>query len=425
MEQVELQLQARWYAGEFGHCFVTTEGLPVRVVHFGLWNREAGPDFVHAALSFNGEPPVNGAIELDLDVRDWERHGHATNPEYEQVLLHLFVRGTEKTFFTRTVGNRKVAQVQLDPGKPVEPTAPLLARCAAPLSQLSAKKASELLQGAARFRLRKKSGRLAVLASHHGSDEALFQALAAALGYKANKLPFTVLAQRLPLRTLLLQKQEAEALLLGVAGFLDATEWSRFDGETRIHLRGLWEHWWAHRTGFGRLILEKNRWRISGCRPANHPQRRVAALAELVRHWPKLRSLARSCEVEKLERFFAELGNGFWSRHYTLKATSPKPMALIGKARVADMLSNVFFPFALLEHPGFWENYLLLSAPQVSHAVKTAATRLFGGHRPELMRSLAHQQGLLQIYDEFCLQEQTGCGGRLFPEQLLQWGHCR
>src|SRR4051794_21280382 len=79
----ELELQAHWFAGDFGREFRTVTGEAVRVVQFGVWNHEAGPDFAEAAISIEGAAPARGWIELDPDVRDWERHGHATNPAYD------------------------------------------------------------------------------------------------------------------------------------------------------------------------------------------------------------------------------------------------------------------------------------------------------------------------------------------------------
>src|SRR5438876_818634 len=78
----ETELQARWFAGEFGRDFRLVTGEPVRIVQFGTWNREPGPDFSDAAISIDGAPPIRGNIELDSHARDWERHGHATNPAY-------------------------------------------------------------------------------------------------------------------------------------------------------------------------------------------------------------------------------------------------------------------------------------------------------------------------------------------------------
>jgi len=46
----ELELQARWFAGDFGKHFVSTTGDKIDIVQFGTWNREAGPDFRDAAV---------------------------------------------------------------------------------------------------------------------------------------------------------------------------------------------------------------------------------------------------------------------------------------------------------------------------------------------------------------------------------------
>ena len=45
----ELELQAHWFASDFGREFRTTAGDAVRIVQFGVWNREAGPDFADNA----------------------------------------------------------------------------------------------------------------------------------------------------------------------------------------------------------------------------------------------------------------------------------------------------------------------------------------------------------------------------------------
>src|SRR5438067_424438 len=37
----ELELQARWFAGDFGREFVSTNGDQIDIVQFGVWNREA------------------------------------------------------------------------------------------------------------------------------------------------------------------------------------------------------------------------------------------------------------------------------------------------------------------------------------------------------------------------------------------------
>ena len=178
----EIELQARWFSGEYGRDFKTVDGRSVKVIQFGVWNREAGPDFAEAAISINGGEAVRGAIELDMDARDWERHGHATNEAYEGVVLHLFFQSGDATAFARTLSNRAVPQVHLDlhaaggpPPNPVPLAAP--GRCVAPLRDLDLPTVRGVLEGAAQFRLQRKAARLARLRQARGEDEALYQAL--------------------------------------------------------------------------------------------------------------------------------------------------------------------------------------------------------------------------------------------------------
>ena len=109
----ELHLQSLWFAGEFGSEFTTVDGQRVTIRDFGIWNSGAGPDFAHCAVLFNGEV-LTGDIELDPDVRDWERHGHGGNADYNRVVLHLFIHApAESRAYTRTAEHREVPQVQL------------------------------------------------------------------------------------------------------------------------------------------------------------------------------------------------------------------------------------------------------------------------------------------------------------------------
>src|SRR3954467_5822656 len=197
----ELELQARWFAGDFGRRFRSVCGRNVEIVQFGTWNREAGPDFHSAAVRLDGGEVQRGSIEFDLTDRNWETHGHATNPAFEDTVLHVFVTAGGPTFFTRTQEHRNVPQVQVDPATlpdAFSANVPLArpGRCQAPLQDLPEERVRSVIQAAARFRLQRKAARLRTMIEAHGRDEALFQEIAGALGYKQNKLPFTLLAQR-------------------------------------------------------------------------------------------------------------------------------------------------------------------------------------------------------------------------------------
>ena len=98
-------------------------------------------------------------------------------------------------------------------------------------------------------------------------------------------------------------------------------------------------------------------------------------------------------------------------------------MALIGESRVAEMLVNVFFPLAFHEGPARWTGYKNLPATLTNRRVEIAALRLFGDspRGRELMKTAAIQQGLLQVYEDYCLQDASDCARCRFPTQLAQW----
>jgi hypothetical protein len=295
-----------------------------------------------------------------------------------------------------------------------------------------------VLDAAAQFRLRQKASRLRHKIENHGRDETLFQEIAGALGYKENKLPFALLAQRLPLKSLRENGDDSEALLFGVAGFLQTADLDAYKKMTREYVRQLWDRWWPHRDELQRLILPARVWRISSTRPMNHPQRRLAALAILTRSWPRLQRASGESTVAAANGFFQTLDHPFWNFHYTLTSgASPRKMALIGKSRVTDILANVLFPFWLAEEidplsstrprreatASLWEEYIKLPASLSNRRLETAGTRLFGDdtRRAQFLKTVAHQQGLLQIYEDFCMQDNSDCAQCPFPEQMAKW----
>jgi len=435
----ELELQARWFAGEFGRNFIATGGEKINVVQVGIWNREAGPDFSDAAVCINGDEPQRGCVEIDLIDRSWETHGHSTNPAFDQTVLHVFVERSDREFFTRTSANRNVPQVQIDPATLPEAFSaniPLArpGRCHAPLENLPEPHVRTILDAAAQFRLQKKAARIRAKIDNHGRDNALFQEIAATLGYKENKLPFTLIAQRCPLKALREKPDEIESILFGLSGFLEAPNLAVYKSPTRSYVRKLWDRWWPRRDEMRRLIIPRSVWKLTSTRPANHPQRRLAALSAFAQEWPAFRRSLGQRAPSIVRKFCERLDHPFWNFRYTLSAAPARdPMALVGESRVAEILANVIFPFwcaADACHPAaerrrinVWQDYANLRAHLTNRRLETAAARLFGGdpRRQQFTKTIAHQQALLQIYEDFCLQDNSDCAHCPFPEQMAKW----
>jgi hypothetical protein len=429
----ELELQALWFAGAFGRDFRTTTGKPVRIIQFGEWNRGAGPDFIQTAVEIDGELKT-GPLELDPLAGDWEAHGHGVNPTFREVVLHVVFQADARRVFTRTCDHLEVPQVVISevqlsdalnrPQREVAIAHP--GRCVAPLKGLPSGGIERLLEEAAIYRASIKASRWLKTVDAHGIDAALFQSTAETLGYRGNALAMRLLAQRVPLTGLRAEGDAAEAILFGSAGFLSSDIHELAPVDTRDYLRGLWDTWWKNRAYHETAGERAIPWKTHGQRPANHPHRRVGALAALVRVWPQYRrlALARPFVAKPLIDFLQTLEHPFWTHRHTLTSeASAQRVALFGRAQALELIANHLAPFAMHDEGMTFATYYKLRNSAANDKVKRCGLRLFGSAKAAQpwLRRVCHHQALLQVYQDFCLEDFTDCKDCPFPEQLSQW----
>lgn len=429
----ELELQALWFAGTLGRVFRTTTGKAVRIIQFGEWNRGAGPDFIQAAVEIDGELRT-GPLELDPQAGDWEAHGHAENPAFRDVVLHVVFKADARRPFTRTCDHGEVPQVVITemqlsdamnrPQREVAIAHP--GRCVFPLKNLPLGAIERLLDEAAVFRANGKASRWLRTADAHGRDAALFQATAETLGYRGNALAMRLLAQRAPLALLKADDAAAEAVLFGTAGFLSSDLHEQAPPDTRDYLRGLWDTWWKNRACYEATPDRAIPWQTHAQRPANHPHRRVGALSALMKVWPQYRRLAlvRPFAAKPVIDFLQTLEHEFWTHRHTLtSALAKQRVALFGRDRALELIANHLAPLAMHEDGMSYQSYAKLRNSAANDKVKRCSLRLFGSSKAAApwLRRVCHHQALLQVYQDFCLEDFSDCKDCPFPEQLAQW----
>jgi hypothetical protein len=305
--------------------------------------------------------------------------------------------------------------------------------CSAPLAQLGPDLTAELLGQAALVRFRRKARELEARARQAGWEQALWEGMFRALGYKQNVWAMQRVAELLPsLREGAGSLLEMQARLFGVSGFLPADLPPR--SQPVEHLRALWDHWWRERDRFRAVTLPKNLWRMYGLRPSNQPQRRLA----LASHW-----LVAPDYPARLEQWFANAPDApslpssllaclqpaqddFWSWHWGFASSRMrKPQPLLGESRVTDLAVNIILPW-------FWaraksgrndtlaavaeQRFLAWPAAQDNALLRLARHRLMGGQGAIHLKTAARQQGLLQIIHDFCDQSNALCADCPFPD---------
>lgn len=429
----------------------TPDGRVVHVLHPGFWNREPGPDFRGAVIQFDDEPALTGDVEIDLGLEGWKAHGHARNPAFSKVILHVVWEAKG------AAGERRVLALGSVLDAPVEELEEWLAGdathrlpahteglCAGPLRGVTLASAREILEQAALSRLVRKAQEIGARARHHGWERALWEALLGALGYKHNVWPMRRVAELVTgdhpvvafapgVRGSTLEWQ---ARLMGIASFLPSHL-----PRNSVYVRSLWDSWWRDRGAYAEWVLPRPAWKLAGTRPANHPQRRLAlagawlASGDLIRRlesWA-LRSLdSPRAPVELLALMQPTEVDEHWRQHWTL--TSPRRSGvgpLLGAPRATDLAVNAVLPWLWARARSGRDERLRLSveaayrtwpASEDNAVLRLARDRLFGGVAPRLPRTAALQQGVLQVVRDFCSHSNSLCAGCRFPELVRAIG---
>ncbi len=409
----------------------TTEREPVEVEDPGRWNLEAGPDFLDAVLRVGPERRrLAGDIEVHVRPGDWVQHAHGRDARYARVIAHVtYVPAAEAPAglppHCLRIALREALQANpaftfddIDLAAYPHAVLPSTPRpCAAALGD-DPDRARALLAAAGSYRFEQRRLRLQSRLAAGGADhrQVFYEEFMAALGYKHNQAAFRRLAQALPLAAWP-EGRPAEyhyARLLGAAGLLPPADAGR-DSAARQFLRTLWDAWWREPVPMPEPAVH---WRLEALRPANHPTRRLAAAAALfAAERDPLAAFGRVAggQSEALcvvigERL-RQLALAHWERRQSLTgpATSRRSV-LLGATRVAAICTNVVLP--LMAATGHLPNGVpSLPAEDVSAPMRATAAHLLGrDHNPAIYQTDGLlQQGLLQVFHDFCLKAKAGC----------------
>lgn len=461
----ERHLQALWHMQKFFNALFTAEGEPITIYSPGIWNGEAGPDFLKAHLQI-GEHNYHGDIEFHLIDSSWMQHGHHMDKRYNNVILHISLwpkkNGGQLGLYTED--GRKLFQTYLEPALQV--TLSRLTdlidldlypyhryagtgRCGEALFQkLDERKAISFFQEAAQWRLTRKSNHLQ--SYNEKKEEQLGSGIALALGYKNNSYRFLELFTAG--RTLFLTKKigaEGEeklfAFFLYNCGFFEENFSKQWHKSSYYNvLKSLFEN---SKENFPiDCQIKKGSLQLNKIRPANHPVRRLAYLAKLCldpnlsSYWAQLLHSWRTswplCFTDKGKRellmafdtFLPCYEDIYWSRHYTFEEKAQnRPISFVGSDLRRAVLVNSILPLIWAQIPkgensgeeaAFIEFYSSLPTAS-SKKSSYLQQRYFGAtEKAKLLKRSDIQQGAYQLHHDFCIHYEASCIGCPFVERF-------
>lgn len=324
----------------------TTTGQPVEVIDPGLGNPNAGPDFLNAKLKLNGMLWV-GNVEIHEKSSDWYRHGHATNPVYDSVILHITQHIDCEV--CRTNGEpipqllltcpdsvranyRELLETdQYPPCYRIIPTLPRLTLHAW-MAALQLERFEEKTE-AVRERLQHADGNW---------EDAFFVTLARNFGFGLNGDAFETWARHIPLRAVDKHRNDLfqiEAIFFGQAGLLQ-------EPQADPYYQRLQKEYAYLQHKFELTPIDPHRWRFLRLRPNNFPHVRIAQLACLYHRSYGL--LSQVLEAESLAEVRTLLKGGtsdYWLTHYTFAAAAPSRPKTLSPTTLDLLLINTVVPF--------------------------------------------------------------------------------
>lgn len=441
----ERHIQAMWLEQKYFKNLHTEDGRPIIVLSPGIWNAEAGPDFLKAHILIDGIEH-KGDIELHLSEENWDHHHHNQDNRYDNVVLHVSFWKSNKTRSIQTSQGKEVQRSALQPHLTI-PEARLLkiidldlypyqhfvgsGSCSSKLFySLPSQQTNDLLRSAAHWRLEQKLHYLEEKVGYY--QDCLIAGMAMTLGYKHNSEAFLELF----LRFKHLKTRDEHSLLayaLGVCGFFKDPYGNKWSHSTYYQTLKSTFYNFFHDEQNPFIIL-----RLDKIRPANHPIRRLATMAKIAadqdlntllatmtnawkNYWQKPEKnkwgLLRHTLIDLIPTYHDE----YWNYHYAFeKVPQVKSITLLGNDLKKEILLNIYFPL-LYADINLRKNNQELKAFQAFYASLPASKsrkasylihRFFGNTRKENSLSKADlQQGAFQIHRDFCIHYEASCIG--------------
>lgn len=423
MEEI---FQILWGTRMLGIPFQLENGESVRVIDPGILNRDSGPDFFNSKVKI-GEKTWIGNIEIHLKASDWHRHGHDSDPAYDNVILHVVAHSD--TLILRKDGS-VIPQLRVTLPERFYHTFAYLSssspeiRCAHRLREIDRIRKADWIETLSIERLQRKGARIEELLKRLNGDwnGACFMTLARGLGFGLNSIPFEMLASGINLNHLRRHSDnilQMEAIFFGQAGLLDPmtnTDDRRFQLMCR-------EYQFLARK-YSMKPIPKTTWKFSKTRPQNMPYRRIALLAKAMAETPDLlnKILTAGGDDDKLRDIFKWKVDPYWSRRLTFGGdfqTEANPSSL-SDSSINILLINVAVPilytYSLLHADHEMKETafnILLSLPPEKNSITREWTRL--GFNP---KDAAASQALIHLKKEYC--ERHDCLHCRFGNILLR-----
>lgn len=404
-----------WDCGRFRDSNLRTkDGRSIEILDRGHYADEPGADFKGAKIRLDGKIYV-GSVEVHVTSSDWYKHGHDSDPSYNDTILHVAFWDDTDNLLTRKQNNENIPILILS--NHLDNSIIGIIRTASSGPCLVGKDLmptdllKDMLKQFGMFRFLQKASMFNNMMNTEDPNQVLYEGIMDALGYLQNRRQFKSLARRVPYALLFGQPEDSvQAMLFGVSGLLPKAI-DVHDDETRKyvgHLNSLWDRLSSQFKG---KTMERKNWNLFRVRQSNFPTLRLAGMSRIISSSDQpiadaVSSIFNRDKEGGLIKFLTLRADGYWKHHYDFEKRSDNK-SLIGENRASDIIVNVVLPFIYARSKRVDDRVTMKTVKETySKYGKLQDNKIFRHFSSisSLANSAISQQGLIHIYRTFCVK---------------------
>ena len=397
-----------WQNMLFDKKLKTVDGQDITVIHPGFPSNQQGPDFENAKIKINNRTWY-GTVEIHVNASDWYRHGHNTDKNYDNVILHVVHKFDKPVYRTNgepipTLELKIPEKIQQNFNRIYQSKDTI--KCTNLSQKIPQLYKLNWLENLLLQRLQQRTNSILSLLHYTKNhwEQVLFIQIARYFGQKVNNQPFELLAKSLPLTTLYRNsddKEQTEALLFGQAGLLQ----HKCNDEYFLKLKNDFEFL---KLKYNLKPLEPSIWRFSKIYPHNFPTIRISQLADFItKNQPLFDLLLEITDLEEFYALFKFCASPYWDNHYKFcKPGRKKYKKCLSKQAIQNLLINAVLPFIFAYGHYFSEKQFMQRALEFYSKLpfeQNSITKKFQAMEFPA-ESAAHSQAQLQLYHNYCQQ---------------------
>ena len=388
----------------------TVSGQKIEILHPGIHNHNAGPDFMNARIRIDNTLWW-GNVEIHIRASDWHRHNHQSDDNYKNVILHV-VLFNDTTIHHHTPGDLPVLDLSNHIHWNIWKTHHDWINnyqwipCE---SMIHTTDATHRFMAADRLLIERLHDRVTVIfetleRTSGDWSQVAFIELCKAFGFKSNSLAMEMLANSIPYKIIARHSSDLlqiEAILFGQAGMLA----SKCPDAYEQRLRNEYE---IMQSKFNLYPLSKAIWNFGKVRPSNSPMIRLAQLASVLNKTSHLASSLLHLEIAELCQILSGTAHPYWQMHKQFGMLRKKEITVtMGKLSAYQIVINVVARLRFAH--GKFHNNETMMADALDLLHRLPAERNLVMHQWEKLGMPAEHAGdsqaLIQLYSVYCTHE--------------------